>query len=210
MGCTAIVTDSSSRLHTGVKEALRDGDTLAHIGEETLGVLLADVSDPDEANTLAANVMEWLNRPFCVDVQRVYFQSVHRRGVAAAATSIPKICCETAAIAMNRAKAQRDARRSSCSTRRMRRHVAVRVQKEADLRRAIEREEFQVYYQPIVSLDSGKLAGFEALVRWAHRDGLRLPGDFIPAGRGDRPDHPDRKVCAEERHKADAGVGRPT
>jgi EAL domain-containing protein (putative c-di-GMP-specific phosphodiesterase class I) len=58
--------------------------------------------------------------------------------------------------------------------------VAVRVQKESDLRRAIEREEFQVYYQPIVSLDSGKLAGFEALVRWAHRDGLRLPGDFIP------------------------------
>jgi EAL domain-containing protein (putative c-di-GMP-specific phosphodiesterase class I) len=62
----------------------------------------------------------------------------------------------------------------------MRQRVAVRVQKESDLRRAIEREEFQVYYQPIISLDSGKLAGFEALVRWAHRDGLRLPGDFIP------------------------------
>jgi EAL domain-containing protein (putative c-di-GMP-specific phosphodiesterase class I) len=62
----------------------------------------------------------------------------------------------------------------------MRRHVAVRVQKESDLRRAIEREEFQVYYQPIISLNSGKLSGFEALVRWNHPSGLRMPSDFIP------------------------------
>jgi sensor c-di-GMP phosphodiesterase-like protein len=59
--------------------------------------------------------------------------------------------------------------------------VALRVRDAAQaLRRAIERHEFLVYYQPIVSLVSGKLTGFEALVRWAHKDGIRLPNDFIP------------------------------
>jgi len=64
---------------------------------------------------------------------------------------------------------------------RMRRHVTARIQLEADLRRAIENEEFQVHYQPIVSLITGQITGFEALVRWPQGNGVfRLPGDFIP------------------------------
>jgi PAS domain S-box-containing protein/diguanylate cyclase (GGDEF)-like protein len=160
------------------REALREADTLAHIGEETLGVLLGDPSDPNEANAIAAKVLESLNRPFHVDVQRVYFQScigvVFSDGYfnaedllkdAATATSCAKVTGRSQIELFDE---------------KMRRHVAVRVQKAADLRRAIEREEFQVFYQPIVALSTGKLSGFEALVRWAHRDGLRLPGDFIP------------------------------
>ncbi|HZI51980.1 MAG TPA: EAL domain-containing protein [Terriglobia bacterium] len=161
-----------------IKEALREGDTLAHIGEETLGALLVDVRDPSEANALAARVLEFLNRPFSVDVQRIYFQSCV--GIACSGGYFnSEDLLRDAATAMSRACL---AGRSQIELfdEKMRQRVAVRVQKESDLRRAIEREEFQVYYQPIVSLDSGKLAGFEALVRWAHRDGLRLPGEFIP------------------------------
>src|SRR5688572_7457583 len=161
-----------------LKEALRDGDTLAHIGEETLGVLLMDVRDPGSANALASRVLESLNLPFCIDVQRVYFQSC--TGVVCSGGYFnPEDLLRDAAIAMNRA-ALSGRSQIELFDEKMRHHVAVRVQKEQDLRRAIEREEFQVYYQPIISLDSGKLAGFEALVRWAHRDGLRLPADFIP------------------------------
>jgi len=160
------------------REALREGDTLAHIGEETLGVLMADFRDPSEANTCAARILEALNRPFSVDVQRVYFQSCIGIAWSGGYFSSEDLLRD-AATAMARAGSSG---RSAIEVfdEKMRRHVAVRVQKESDLRRAIEREEFQVYYQPIVSLDSGKLAGFEALVRWAHRDGLRLPADFIP------------------------------
>src|SRR4030095_11809200 len=161
-----------------VKEVLREGDTLAHIGEETLGALIVDVRDPSEANTLAARVLENLNRPFCVDVQRVYFQSCIGIAWSGGYFSSADLLRD-AATARGRASVSG---RSGIEVfdEKMRHHVAVRVQKESDLRRAIEREEFQVYYQPIISLDSGKLAGFEALVRWAHRDGLRLPADFIP------------------------------
>jgi len=52
---------------------------------------------------------------------------------------------------------------------------------ENDLRRALDREELRVYYQPIVSLDNGQLAGFEALIRWQHPErGFINPSDFIP------------------------------
>jgi EAL domain-containing protein (putative c-di-GMP-specific phosphodiesterase class I) len=52
---------------------------------------------------------------------------------------------------------------------------------ESDLRRAVENQEFRVYYQPIVSLSTNKIIGFEALVRWEHpQRGLVFPGEFIP------------------------------
>src|SRR5438093_4184075 len=55
------------------------------------------------------------------------------------------------------------------------------LQMENDFHRALDREEFCLYYQPIVSLDNGQLAGFEALIRWQHPDrGFINPGDFIP------------------------------
>ena len=159
------------------RESLRDGDTLAHFGEETLGVLLEAI-DPSEANAVAEKVQEAFNRPFHVDVQRVYFQSCIGMAFSDGYFNAEDMLRD-AATAMSRAKT---AGRSQIELfdERMRQHVAVRVQKESDLRRAIERDEFQVYYQPIVSLVSGKLTGFEALVRWAHKDGLRLPSDFIP------------------------------
>src|SRR5262249_45389940 len=62
----------------------------------------------------------------------------------------------------------------------MRSHVAVRIQRERELRRAIDREELRVYYQPIIALSTGRITGFEALVRWQHGSNLLLPEEFVP------------------------------
>jgi PAS domain S-box-containing protein/diguanylate cyclase (GGDEF)-like protein len=161
-----------------VKEAVREGDTLAYLGDETLGVLIDDLCDSGEANAVAAKVLEAMDRPFHVDVQRVHFQASIGMAFSDGYFSSEDMLRDSA-TAMSCAKS---GGRSNVELfdEKMRRHMAARVQEEADLRRAIERKEFEVYYQPIVSLESGKLAGFEALVRWPHRSGLRMPGDFIP------------------------------
>jgi EAL domain-containing protein (putative c-di-GMP-specific phosphodiesterase class I) len=81
---------------------------------------------------------------------------------------------------MNRAK-QSGKNRVELFATEMRADALARLQLEVDLRRAIEREEFQNFYQPIVDLRTGKLAGFESLIRWRHPSrGILLPKDFVP------------------------------
>jgi PAS domain S-box-containing protein len=161
-----------------IQGTLRPGDTLAHLGEETLGILLTEIRNPSDATHLAEQILESMNRPFQVEGQRVYFHVLIGMALSEGYFSAEDLL-RNSATAMGRAAA---AGRSQIELydEKMRIHVAARVQKEADLRRAIEAEEFQVYYQPIISLSSGLISGFEALVRWPHRDGLRLPADFIP------------------------------
>ncbi len=76
--------------------------------------------------------------------------------------------------------------------------VMARLQLETDLRRAIDRGQLQVHYQPFVDLLTGEVIGFEALLRWEHPlQGLVLPDDFLDRGRGDRPDPPHRPLRGE-------------
>ena len=162
-----------------VQGSLRTEDTIAHLGEDTIGVLFAGVRDSADANVLAGHVLQSLNTPFELNEQQIHFQ--FRMGVAVnEETSTPEDLLRDSGIAMNRAKVSNRSQIEVFDPR-MRRHVTARIQMEADLRRAIENEEFQVYYQPIVSLLTGEITGFEALVRWPQVDGdFRLPGEFIP------------------------------
>ena len=74
-------------------------------------------------------------------------------------------------------------------------HAVARLDRREQLERAIENEELVLHYQPIVDLDLGRVAGFEALVRWQHPTrGLLGPGEFIPLGRGDRADRAARPL----------------
>ncbi|NER97970.1 MAG: EAL domain-containing protein, partial [Symploca sp. SIO1B1] len=92
----------------------------------------------------------------------------------------PEELLRHADIAMYRAKGQGHTHYELYDTA-MQRNSAYRLQLETDLRRGIEREEFQVYYQSIVSLETGKITGFEALLRWRHpQRGIVSPGEFIP------------------------------
>jgi diguanylate cyclase (GGDEF)-like protein/PAS domain S-box-containing protein len=174
---------SKDRLFTQIAEriesALQPGDTLAHLAEQSLGILLSDVRNPDDASRVATAIQDVLGRPFDVDGHALYFLSSIGIALSTTGYSSAEDLLRDAGIAMQRAKTSGRSQ-VELFDERMRQRVAARVQNESDLRQAIECEEFAVYYQPIVSLDKGKITGFEALVRWPHRAGLRQPADFIP------------------------------
>jgi EAL domain-containing protein (putative c-di-GMP-specific phosphodiesterase class I) len=116
--------------------------------------------------------------PFNANEQQVVMTA--SIGIAFCATSYANSedLVRDAEIAMYRAKREGKAR-CQVFDRAMHTLAVKRLRVETDLRRALEQEEFRVHYQPIVSLQSGKIVGFEALSRWQRPEGLLLPADFI-------------------------------
>ena len=158
-----------------VKTCMRQGDVLARVGGDEFAVLLDDVSGEDEASSVATRIQQALAISFNLLGQEVY--TTMSIGIALASDSDMLRDAETA---MHRAKALGKARYEIFG-RDMHGEIMSRLKMETDLRRACEREELFVDYQPIVSLANRTLIGFEALVRWHHPEfGLVPPKDFIP------------------------------
>jgi len=161
-------------------EAIQPGDTVASLGEDNFGVLLAEIRNVTDATRVAAAILNKLSERFQLNGQDLY---VHSSIGIAVSTSGRSTTAEDllrdATTAMHRAKASGKSQMEIFDED-MRVHVSARVQREADLRRAVEHRDFIVHYQPIVSLANGRITGFEALARWRHRDGVLLPKDFIP------------------------------
>ncbi|HSP07935.1 MAG TPA: EAL domain-containing protein, partial [Acidobacteriota bacterium] len=159
---------------------LRSGDTVARLGGDEFIILLEDIRDPADAIRVAERIQNEVNRPIHLDGNEI-FTSVSI-GIALSTTGYedPEHLIRDADTAMYRAKALGKARHQVFDAAMHARAVALQ-QLETDLRRAIERNEFLVYYQPTVSLQSGHLEGFEALCRWQHPErGITLPSEFIP------------------------------
>lgn len=159
---------------------LRDGDTVARLGGDEFTILLDDMSDANDVLSVTERIQNELVMPFNVGGYEV-FTSVSI-GIAPSTIGYdrPDDVLRDADTAMYRAKALGKARHVIFD-REMHARAVNLLQLETDLRRAIERREFQIHYQPIVMLNTGRLHGFEALVRWRHpRHGLISPLDFIP------------------------------
>jgi diguanylate cyclase (GGDEF)-like protein/PAS domain S-box-containing protein len=153
--------------------------TVARIGGDEFTILLENVRHPSDAVRVAERVQECLKRPFELDGRQLFTSA--SIGIATSETgySDPQDLLRDADTAMYRAKALGKARCEVFDVR-MREAAIARLAVETDLRRAIEQNEFELHYQPIISLASGRLAGFEALVRWRHpQRGLVSPQDFI-------------------------------
>jgi diguanylate cyclase (GGDEF)-like protein len=153
--------------------------TVARFGGDEFTILLEDLRAPDDALTVAKRVQEALEHPFDVAGQEV-FTTVSIGVVLDTDDYVrPEDLLRDADTAMYTAKAS--GRTQYAVFDGAMRAVAVeRLQLGTDLKKAIDRDEFTTYYQPIVSLDVGVLAGFEALIRWNHaRRGLVSPGEFI-------------------------------
>ena len=164
------------RLEVCVKRS----DLVARLGGDEFTILLDNIQDESATHQVAERIHLELSRPFNLNGHEIF--TTVSIGIALSSTDFEftEDMLRGADIAMYRAKALGKACHEVFDTE-MHNQAMLQMQLENDLRRAIEREEFVVYYQPIVSLTTGRLTGFEALVRWMHPErGMISPGDFIP------------------------------
>ncbi len=164
-----------------LKACLKRRGTIARIGGDEFAILQEGITDASEAISLADHLQQEMTLPFQTNGQEI-FTSISI-GIAFNQTELehqPADLLRDAHIAMYRAKDLGKARHEVFATG-MRNQVVKRFQLEADLRHAIEQQEFYLHYQPIVFLETGVITGFEALVRWRHPQyGLVSPTEFIP------------------------------
>ena len=162
-----------------LESCLRPGDTVARLGGDEFTVLLEDIHDVQDAITVSDRIHQALAQPFTISGHEVFTSA--SIGIALSATSYnrPEELLRDADTAMYRAKAAGKSTHEIFDQGMHSRAVA-QLQLETSLRRALDRNEFRLHYQPTVSLKTGKLTGFEALLRWQHPErGLVFPGDFI-------------------------------
>ncbi len=163
-----------------LESCLRPGDTIARLGGDEFTVLLEEMPHYSESLEVAARIQQALEAPFTINGNEIFISVSIGIADSSMGYEQPEDLLRDADTAMYRAKA----RGSKCHEvfdKTMHSQVASRLQMENDMRRAIERQEFFLCYQPIVILETGRLAGFEALVRWKHPErGLVSPAQFIP------------------------------
>jgi len=159
--------------------ALRPSDTVARLGGDEFVILLEEIHGLPEAVRVADRIQAVLADPFELDGNEVFTSA--SLGIAFSNTNYrsPEELVRDADTAMYRAKARGRARHAVFD-REMHAVALERLHLETDLRRALNRSEFCVHYQPIVSLSDGHISGFEALLRWNHpQRGVLTPGDFL-------------------------------
>jgi diguanylate cyclase (GGDEF)-like protein/PAS domain S-box-containing protein len=162
-----------------LERCVHQTDMVARLGGDEFTVLLENIPNSDEAAKVADRIHEELAIPFNLSGNEVFTST--SIGIAMSSPELERAedLIRGADIAMYRAKASGKSCHELFDTE-MHDEMVSLLQLENDLRRAIDRQEFDLYYQPIVSLSSGRIAGFEALVRWNHpTQGLIGPGKFI-------------------------------
>jgi diguanylate cyclase (GGDEF)-like protein/PAS domain S-box-containing protein len=163
-----------------LEKCVRAEDTVARFGGDEFAILLNGISSSVDAVRVAKQVQQQLMRPFNLGGHEVFATASIGIALSPTGYSNPEDLLRDADIAMYRAKAQGNGHHEVFD-KMMHARAVSRLQLENDLRRAIERQEFVIHYQPIIKLNTGRLSGFEALIRWQHPErGLIPPMEFIP------------------------------
>ncbi len=162
-----------------INSIVRQGDTLARFGGDEFVMLCEEIDDITVATNLANRIQMELSKPVDLDGQMVVIGCSIGITESSIDYSNPEDMLRDADIAMYRAKAQPGAHYEIFDQTMHQKAMNV-LQIESDLRLAIDREEFEVYYQPIVKIEEDEVSGFEALIRWNHpKLGLLLPDEFL-------------------------------
>lgn len=163
-----------------IRNTIRPADMAARLAGDEFGLLLEDIRDVSSTLHVVNRIQERLILPFSLGGHEVFTTVSFGIVVSDASTHDPDEMIRDANIAMMRAKAQGGGSYVVVN-KEMHDKAVRRMELEFDLRNAVERGEFEAYYQPIVSLKDRQLKGFEALVRWRHPiKGLISPVEFIP------------------------------
>ena len=175
---------SGDRMLMGISNRLqkcvRGGDTIARFSGDDFAILLEDVNGVADATRIANHIQQELTNGFDLKGQEVFTTASIGIVLLRSNYQTPEEMLRDAETALSRAKSSGRSRYQIFDSK-MHAQSLTLLQMEADMRRAIEREEFVIHYQPIVSLTTGQITCVEALVRWQNPErGLVLPNDFIP------------------------------
>ena len=174
------LTETARRL----RATLRPEDTVARLGGDEFAVLVEDLADRAEVERLARRLKQELEEPCTLNGQVVFTST--SIGIAFSGTGYQRAedLLSDADTAMYRAKANQKGYYEIFNIQRHV-HAMSHMKLEAALEQAVEQQQFRVHYQPVVALDSGKIVGCEALLRWNHPTrGLLPPAEFIPVVEG--------------------------
>jgi len=162
-----------------LESCLREGDSLARLGGDEFAILLNALSDPQQANAVAFRIQKSLSAPFSIGGREVFTSASIGIAFGLGHYNNPDEIMRDADTAMYHAKSRGKARHELFDAD-MHARARDRLGLENDLRRAIDCQNFEVHYQPIVSLASRMCVGFESLIRWNRNGEAVSPAVFIP------------------------------
>jgi diguanylate cyclase (GGDEF)-like protein/PAS domain S-box-containing protein len=163
-----------------LSKSMRATDTVARLGGDEFGILLENIDDIRDATQTADRIQKVLAEPIDLEGTETITSASIGIMMNTSGYNAPDEYLRDADIAMYRAKARGKAR-YEIFDQTMRDYIMSRLELDADLRSAIERQELTLYYQPVINLADQKIVGFESLLRWFHPEkGTISPNVFIP------------------------------
>lgn len=164
-----------------LENSTRAGDLAARLGGDEFVILLSELCEENDAVQVAERILQNLKKPFHLSGNEIFITASIGIALSAAGHKRAEDMLRDADIAMYRAKSKGKAQ-YQIFDREMHEHASQLLSLETEMRRALERRDFRLYYQPIVDLESETIVGFEALARWHHKTrGFISPDKFIPA-----------------------------
>ena len=163
-----------------LRGCLRPDDTVARLGGDEFVMLFEDIPNVNDGLTVADRITEDLLQPFILNGQEVFTTCSMGIAISSSAETSPADLIRDAEVAMYRAKAKGKGSVEIFDSS-MNAQALARFHLDNEMRRALERDEFVLHYQPVVGLKTGLIEGWEALARWNHPErGLVPPLEFIP------------------------------